>query len=141
MSFWDIFKRKKKEVIDPWLDGFAQDDKCNCDTWVCKHTKRKESVRNTTNTITKSDSDDDILVDPLLTGIIVGEILSTNDEKPLPPELEDNVEFLEDIAENKSDFGGGESGGAGAGESYDSSDNDSSNDSSSDSSDSSSSGD
>jgi hypothetical protein len=160
MSFWDIFKRKKKSVGDPWKEGFLQDDKYKCKC-KCEPLNQKEPILTTEEAIKKVDnstakpshnytkfkdgsimtntsSDDSAIIDPLLTGIVIGEILDANtDEKPDISDIEDKVETLED----ESDFGGGESGGAGAGESFDSSDNDSSSDSSSDSSDSSSSGD
>jgi len=128
MSFWDIFKRKKK-VVDPCTEGFksfVNNSKCSCS---CNRTKSREIDE---DGIEIADDEDTILPDPLLTAIVIDELINTDNS---------DMEILEDTADDKSDFGGGESGGAGAVESYDSSDNDSSNDSSSDSSDSSSSGD
>jgi hypothetical protein len=136
MSFWDIFKRKKK-VVDPCTEGFksfVNNSKCSCS---CNRTKSREIDE---DGIEIADDEDTILPDPLLTAIVIDELINTdNSDMEILEDTSDDI--LEDIPENKSDFGGGESGGAGAGESYDSSDNDSSNDSSSDSGDSSSSGD
>ena len=121
MSFWDIFKRKKKEVIDPcteYFKGFVSNKKCSCS---CNRTKAREIDE---DGIEIADDEDTILSDTLLTAIVINELINTENEK---------LDTLEEIAD-KSDFG------AESGESTNSSSNDSSNDSSSDSSDSSSSG-